>query len=348
MLPQERRYDIDWLRVIAIGLLLIYHIAIAFQPWGVFIGFIQSSESMESIWIPMSMLNVWRIPLLFFVSGMGVCFAIQRRGWKELMMERAKRILVPFIFGSLVIVPLHVWLWSDYYRQDFIYQFNPGHLWFLGNIFIYVLVLSPLFFFLKKRVGGRIQQVISKLFSTPLGLLVMAFPFMVEVLLVQPENFEMYAFTAHGFWLGMIAFLSGFCLVYSGNAAWKTLNDWRWLHFGLALSLYIVRLVAFEMKSYDLLMVLESNFWIFSVLGFGNKYLNIPSKALTYLSQAAYPVYVLHMVFLYLGSLLLFDLSIWVSMKFVLLIVITTIGCYISYEYLVRRLKILRPLFGLK
>ncbi|MFK7953754.1 MAG: acyltransferase family protein, partial [Ekhidna sp.] len=89
----ERRYDIDWLRVIAIGLLLIYHIAIGFQPWGVLIGFIQNSESIEAIWTPMSMLNIWRIPLLFFVSGMGVWFAMQRRSWKELLMDRAKRIL---------------------------------------------------------------------------------------------------------------------------------------------------------------------------------------------------------------------------------------------------------------
>ena len=54
MSTENRRYDIDWLRVIAIGLLLIYHIAIAFQPWGVFIGFIQSDKSLEALWIPMS------------------------------------------------------------------------------------------------------------------------------------------------------------------------------------------------------------------------------------------------------------------------------------------------------
>ncbi len=74
-----RRYDIDWLRVITIGLLLIYHITIVFQPWGVFIGFIQSDTSLELLWTPMSMLNIWRIPLLFFVSGMGVCFAIKKK-----------------------------------------------------------------------------------------------------------------------------------------------------------------------------------------------------------------------------------------------------------------------------
>ena len=73
----ERRYDIDWLRVIAIGLLLIYHIAIVFQPWAMFIGFIKSEESVESLWTPMTMLNIWRIPLLFYVSGMGLYFAIK-------------------------------------------------------------------------------------------------------------------------------------------------------------------------------------------------------------------------------------------------------------------------------
>jgi len=62
----DRRHDIDWLRVIAIGLLLIYHIAIIFQPWGLFIGFIQSEESVKTLWTPMTMLNVWRIPLLFY------------------------------------------------------------------------------------------------------------------------------------------------------------------------------------------------------------------------------------------------------------------------------------------
>ena len=34
-----RRHDIDWLRVITIALLLIYHIAIIFQPWAMFVGF---------------------------------------------------------------------------------------------------------------------------------------------------------------------------------------------------------------------------------------------------------------------------------------------------------------------
>lgn len=348
MSVDNRRYDIDWLRVIAIGLLLIYHIAIGFQPWGVFIGFIQNNDAWEGLWIPMSMLNVWRIPLLFFVSGMGVYFAIQRRNWKQLIVERSKRILLPFVFGMLAIVPLHILLWQEYYHQDITYVFNPAHLWFLGNIFVYVLVLSPIFFYLKKNKDGVLKRVIQKLFRTPLGLLIVMIPFVLEAVIVQPDNFEMYAMTMHGFWLGLVAFLVGFCCVYSGSTFWNTVTKGRWVLLILAAGLYAIRLLLFELKSPDYLMAIESNFWIFTVFGFGHKYLNKPSKLLNYLSQAAYPIYIIHMVFLYLGSVFLFVVDLSASIKFWGLVLFTNVACYLTYEFIIRRIRILRPLFGLK
>lgn len=344
----SRRYDIDWLRVIAIGLLLIYHIAIGFQPWGVLIGFIQNKETLESIWIPMAMLNVWRIPLLFFVSGMGVYFAIQRRSWKELLLERSKRILLPFVFGVLTIVPLHVFLWQDYYRQELSYMINPAHLWFLANIFIYVLLFTPLFFYLKKNAEGKFFKVMRQVFKTPFGLLLVMIPFIAEAMIIDPDGFEVYAMTIHGFWIGLVAFLVGFCCVYSGDTFWQTVTKWRWILFVIALGLYVVRLIIFELQGPNYLLAIESNFWIFTVFGFGHKYLNRPSRLLRYLSQAAYPIYIIHMAFLYLGSVLLFDLEIAAFIKFLLLILFTTIGCFVTYEFLIRRVKILRPLFGLK
>ena len=66
----NRRYDIDWLRVFALGLLIIYHISIVFQPWAYFIYFPQSEKPIESIWLVMGLINIWRIPLLFIISGM--------------------------------------------------------------------------------------------------------------------------------------------------------------------------------------------------------------------------------------------------------------------------------------
>ena len=347
MTIKERRYDIDWLRVIAIGLLLIYHMTIGFQPWGIFIGFIINNEPMESLWVPMSMINIWRIPLLFYVSGMGVYFAIQRRNWKQLIAERSKRILLPFFFGMLAIVPLHILIWQAYYNQDLTYMPGPAHLWFLGNIFLYVLLLSPLFFYLKGNRDGRFAGLLQKIFRTPLGLLLATIPFMLESEILRPDSFELYAMTLHGFILGFIAFMVGFMAVFSGIAFWETVTKWRWLLLFLAVGLYVVRVLLFDLRTPDFLMSLESNAWIFAVFGFGHKYLQKPGRALRYLSQAAYPVYIIHMVFLYAGSAWIFPMDLPVAVKFALLNVITFGGCMLMYEFVIRRIGILRPLFGL-
>jgi peptidoglycan/LPS O-acetylase OafA/YrhL len=84
------------------------------------------------------------------------------------------------------------------------------------------------------------------------------------------------------------------------------------------------------------------------VLAFGNKYLNHTGKTLRYLSQAAYPVYIIHMIFLFLGSWLIFPLDIAVPLQFVLLLAFTAGGCLAVYEFIIRRVNFLRPLFGLK
>ena len=348
MKTTERRYDIDWLRVIVIGLLMIYHIGFVFLPWGVFVGFIQNGESIDSIWNPMSMLNVWRIPLLFFVSGMGVRFAIQRRSWKQLILERTRRILVPFVFGIFCIVPLHLFVWQRYYNQDISYSIHPSHLWFLANIFIYVLVLSPLFFWLKRNEGGKFHRSLKKLLGTPLGLLSMIAVFVLEAMLVKPETFETYSMTLHGFLLGMLAFLFGFIVVHAGDVFWLTVKKWRWLLLLLAAALFTFRYIEFQLLAPNYLKAIESNLWIFAVFGFGYKYLNRPGNTLRYLSQAAYPVYILHMIFLYVGSYLIVSLEISALPKLLLVTIFTFSGCFATYEFILRRVRFLRPLFGLK
>lgn len=348
MLATNRRYDIDWMRVITIGLLLIYHIAIVFQPWGIFIGFIQSNTPIESIWTPMSMLNIWRIPLLFFVSGMGVSFAIRKRNWKQLLLERTKRIFIPFLFGILFIVPIHFIIFQKYYDQEVSYYANPSHLWFLANIFIYVVVLSPVFFYLKRNENGRVARWLKKSFNSPLGLLLVMVPFILEAVLMEPDVYVMYAMTWHGFLLGLLAFLFGFCFIIGGETFWPTILKWKWMFLLGAVILFMVRIVQYQLSAPNYLMSIESNFWIFAVFGFAYKYLNRPSTTLDYLSQGAYPIYIIHMAFLYLGSFLILPLEIPIVLKFILIVAFTTVGCFTSYDLIIKRTAILRPLFGLR
>jgi glucans biosynthesis protein C len=347
MSTSTRRYDIDWVRVIAIGLLLIYHVAIGFQSWGIMIGFIANSKPWVSLWTPMTMLNIWRIPLLFFVSGMGVYFALQNRDWKELLKERATRILVPLMFGIVVIVPLHIFIWQYYYNWEIVYNPNPGHLWFLGNIFIYVLILCPLLFYLKRNEAGAIATSLRKVFSSPLGLVIVIGAFIMEAILVNPNPYEMYAFTWHGFFLGLLAFFFGFCFVLSGIGFWSMMLKWRWAFVLVAAALFTYRLLQFQMRVPTYQLSIESNFWIFAVFAFAFRYLNRPSEALNYLSQAAYPVYILHMIFLFLGSFFIFKLNIAVQLQFVLVLLFTVVASFAFYEYIIRRVNFVRPLFGL-
>src|SRR5579872_6510228 len=262
MQSTDRRYFIDWIRVIAIGLLLLYHVAIGFQPWGMMIGFIANQKSWGSLWIPMMMLNVWRIPLLFFVSGMGVYLASQNRNWKQLILERTWRIWFPFVFGIFCIVPIHIFVVQSYYHTPLNYAPNQGHLWFLGNIFSYVIIFSPLFFYFKRNQEGRVVRWMKKIFSNPFGLLVVVAAFIAEALIIKPYPYELYAMTWHGYFLGLLAFFFGFCFVLTGDPFWSMIVKWRWLFLSVATVLFILRVVYFKTNAPVYLLVTESDSWI--------------------------------------------------------------------------------------
>ena len=124
------------------------------------------------------------------------------------------------------------------------------------------------------------------------------------------------------------------------------IQRWRWAFLIVGLGLFIMR--AYQLVSLPVYVIaIESMSWILVVLAFGSRYLNKPGSVLTYLSEAAYPVYILHMVFLYLGSMLLFRLVMPAPLQFTLLLLITLAGCFTTFE-VIRRVSWLRVVFGLK
>ena len=171
---------------------------------------------------------------------------------------------------------------------------------------------------------------------------------MLEAVLIKPQIYSLYAETWHGFFLGALAFFFGYLFVYSGQHFWDTVKKWRWGYLALGLVLYAVRYLEFQLEAPGYLMALESNCWIFGVFGLGYRYLNKPSGLLRYLSQAAYPVYIIHMFVMYLGGLLILPLKIHPVLQFIGITVFTFTVCYLLYEFLIRRIWFLRPLFGLK
>ena len=225
----HRRYDVDWLRVLAFSLLIIYHISIIFQPWAYLIYFIQSGKSLESIWIFMGLINIWRIPMLFIISGMGVCFAMTRRNWKELLKERTIRILFPFLVGLFLIVPLHVFIYQKFHYLELTYIPNAGHLWFLANIYTYVILLSAIFFYLNNNPDNPFFRFLKSVLKYPVGIYIFVIPFIAEATLVNPEYFESYAQTPHGFWVGLLAFCCGFIFISLKDDFWQAVQKIKFL-----------------------------------------------------------------------------------------------------------------------
>lgn len=309
--------------------------------------FIQSEETNGLIWIPMALINVWRIPLLFFVSGMGVCFALRRRNWKQLLLDRTKRILLPLVFGSFCIVPIHIYIFQKYYDQLGYYVPSMGHLWFLLNICIYVTQVIG-FAFLDQKYDYKFYNLLRNLLEKPYWVSIFTIPFIIEAVLIDPQFFSLYVGTGHGFILGMLCFFSGFQFVAIGEKFWQAVAKMRAVSLSIAFILYLIRLNFFDLNAPNALASIESMSWIYALFGFGYKYLNRPSKILSYLSQSVYPVYIIHMIFLYLASYFILPLDLPLGIDFLLIVIITFLSCYLVYEIIIKRIGYFKVLFGMK
>jgi hypothetical protein len=105
----------------------------------------------------------------------------------------------------------------------------------------------------------------------------------------------------------------------------------------LAFCLFVKRIYPSLIIEDSLMLSLESTLWIFGLFGLANTYLNKPSLFLTKWKEAAYPVYILHMFFLHLGSLLLFPLQLPAPLSFGILLLFVLIGSLLVYRYGTRR-----------
>ena len=346
-----RRHDIDWIRIIALGMLIIYHAAVAFQPWGHLISFIQNKESSEILWLFMMVFNIWRIPILFMISGMGAYFALRNKNWKVFLKDRSARILFPYIFGFFFICPITVFLASTFYGKQTGYYPNPGHLWFLGNIYAYVLLLLPIMLYCIKNPDNFIFKIFRILLKHRLGIFSLALITGLEGVLFSPKHYINYAMSIHGFMLGLICFFLGFILVSMKNDFWPIIKNTRSIALILASIFCMIRFYfVFTMIDYDgpkFVIGFESMCWMLTVFGYGAIYLNHQSKALTYLKDAVYPVYILHMRLQSLLCYLIMPTKLPLLLKLNLLI-IGTLFCSIFLYEIIKRMNWIRPIFGLK
>ena len=371
-----RRYDLDTLRIIAFGLLIFYHIGMFYVTWGWHVKSTHSGPLVEPL---MRILNPWRLSLLFLISGAALRFAIDRSerlgafGWR-----RATQLFIPLVFGMLVIVTPQAWLQlveSGEVSQGLI-AFYPGylldlyslstptwnHLWYLLYILVYTILLLPLARPLS-RFANRIEPKLKTFLEGRFGwlrlLLILFIPHMIFRLTLDahfPTTHDLthdWANHAHSVtWL-----LSGYLMARSG-AVWTSLRQGRWSL--LILSLVLGAVLTLVWSNWEAVADGETWLWparvgrvtyycvvILSLLAWAQQLANKDWRGRAYLTQAVFPYYILHQTIIVAAGYWLTrrDLGAWAEAS--LLVIATVGGCVAGHE-IIRRVPVLRPLFGLK
>ena len=375
-----RRYDLDWLRIIAFLLLIFYHIGMFYVPWDWHVKSVHAGAGAEPL---MLLLNPWRLSLLFFISGVALRFLFGKLGAAGLAKDRVVRMGLPILAGMLLIVAPQSWLQlveSGAFVGSFLafypHYLDPGsdfsivtptwnHLWYIVYLLVYSLLLTPAAGPLIRFMEGWGAAITRRLFAGRMGIVMViglpALPHMLYRVMLDP-HFETthnlvwdWANHAHSVTVLMIGFLLAKDAAF-WSAVRRAILPAVLLAFGFAAlltALWISRSghednSEWLVWSFQLGQVVYAWLAILSLLALAQRYLNRPSRALTYMTEAVFPWYILHQTIIVMAGFWLTRQGLDAGTEFTLLVVATIGGCALLHELAIRRVGFLRPWFGLK
>jgi len=363
-----RRYDLDWWRVISIFLVFLHHVGMPFNGDEFHIMNTTSSKLLDDI---MVFFEQFRLPLLFVISGTGTVFAFSKRNWRQFLKERAKRLLIPLVFGVFVIVPPQTYIehitsytsYVDFYKNIFDY-IESNHLWFIENLF-YLSVLSiPVILFIKSSRALKFKTKLVQFCSKRIGLFALAIPLIIIKIISKkyfPDDGNSITNLSSTLFYGYF-FVIG--IVLAGTPAlWALLKKYR--KFNLILCMIAILLFyAYYFMPNDIVaahldLQTRWNIWFFvgalvswsviiTLLGYGQLWFAKSSSLLTKLNEAIYPFYILHQTAIIIIGYYVLQQTWSIPVKLLVLGIISFIVIVGIYRLLVYPFKLTRFLFGMK
>lgn len=381
----DRRYDLDWLRVIVFGLLIFYHIGAFYATGGYHVHSVYASEAVEPL---MKLVNPWRLTLLFFISGIALRFAIDKQQTLiKFTFKRSMILLIPVIFCIHTIIAPQSWLellengeitsgfWAFYPEYligstDTYSVIIPtwNHLWYVVYLLFYTLLIIPFARYLVQFMNHSGEKLIHKCLNNRFGvlwvMLIPVIPFMVFHYQLNPIYPSTHAliddWANHQLYFSI--FLLGF-LIAKDKTVWQTINKSLLpaciIVFILATVSSIVWYLesqnywsyAFDMTEHYSEKIRKTAYAWFSIvalLAIAQRWLNTPNKTLFYMTDAVFSWYILHQTLIVMIGYWLTRQGLSVYSESIVLIVATFMGCFLINEYFIRRWKWVRPLFGYK
>jgi glucans biosynthesis protein C len=371
----QRQHYIDWIRVIAFMILIFFHCSMPFVSFGWEIKNTEHSLFLDRLII---WLHQWRLPLLFFVSGVGVNYSLKSRSVGGFFAERIVRLFIPLLFAMFFLTPVQVfyeWLqegkitmsYWDFYPSVFEMVPYPegtltwSHMWFVVYLFVFTILLLPVFAVFKIKAVQQLKTKVHSLFKVPIVHLLLIAPFVYYYYVLYlrwPEQGSLlddwFVFNSSitfyflGFFLGDVP------------TFWETCERYRKLFLVIAVTCVLILYIKFywavelpkqqdlDLYIYGLVDALQIWTIILSAIGFARKYLNFSNRYLTYLTSAVYPFYILHQTIIVATGYYVTQWSLPIGVKLVILICLCFSLILGIYHFLIRPFIVPRVLFGLK
>ena len=374
----NRRHDLDWLRLFGILVVFLYHSSRFFN-----LGDWHIKNVNTYVWV--EVWNVfatrWMMPFFFIISGASLYYAIGKSsGWRRFCVIKFLRLMIPVLIASVTHSALQVYLdrlthgqfsgsffsfIPEYFNgiyTDFSnsgnFAFHGMHLWYLFFLFSYSLICYRLFVWLRGS-GQDILSRITTLFSS-LGLMYVWFliPLLVMEALI-PQDILNVGSGGWGFLYYIWFLISGFMIVSQDRLQQQIINQ-RWISFLLGVvlsSAYLYQLFSFSRLDfpdwisswiYTLLSFSSAWCWLFSILGFGMKFLSFDRPLLRYANEGVLPFYILHQTVLLGIGYFIMAWDIHDALKWAIVTSISFFVIIALYILLIRKIDLFRFLFGMK
>ncbi|MFN2152188.1 MAG: acyltransferase family protein, partial [Anaerolineales bacterium] len=328
------------------------------------------------VWI--TFMANWLMPFIFAISGASLYYALGSRGARKFMEDKVKRLLVPLIVGIFTHIMLQVYLERLTHRQffgsffDFIPHYFDGwygfdgnfawmglHLWYLLILFLYSLLFYPLFRWLSAGFGRQVLDKFGTFLSLPGMVYILGLPVAGLLVVLDPrEPIGMREFGGWPLWNYMLFFLYGF-IVIAHEGLQKRIMQVRWISLAAGVLSFFALFALWASKGDPSfgssrwtqvfgIFGMSSWCWLLAFFGFGMKHLNFKTRFMTYANEAVLPFYILHQTVLLCIGYFVVRWGIPDLLKFFVTSMSSFTLIVVLYEYLVRRINILRILFGMK
>ncbi len=374
----ERHYGMDWLRIGAFALLILYHIGMFFVPWG---WHVKTAEPMHWVTVPMLASNAWRLPLLFLVSGYASAALLGKgRSLGAFLGSRTARLVIPLVFAAIVVIPPQPWVelqfkhgyagsfwhfWTtDYFRFGALHGIvmpTWQHLWFVVYLWFYTGALVLLLAITPGALRAKIAGLADRVFAGPGVLIVPIALFIVHLGLNWPGQEETHALVddwqAHRVYFAV--FLFGFFL-RNAPLTWGAIRRWWKAAAIVALAGYAM-VVAVDLSLLDPVLpgaapqhvlfeiarVFQGWGTIIALIGVADRWWNRDHRLRPMLTEAVFPFYIIHQTVIVVVAWYLLPLALPALAEFAILLPATVLGCWLFYR-IGRAIPPLRPLIGLR